>query len=309
MSNNRPFISKLWEAASKKCSKVVVGLDPAIEKMPKPFIESILGKKADSTKAKAEAIWQFNSKLIEGLADIAVAFKAQIAFYEAYGIAGLETYSKTLKKVKSVGAIAIGDVKRGDIGSTAKAYSQAHLSGLQSPDFEADAITINPLFGSDGVEPFLKDVQESGKGLFILVKTSNPSAIELQDLVTESNEGAKTPVYKRIAALVEKWGQKVLFDGYSSVGAVIGATYPDQMRELRQLYPQIPFLIPGYGAQGATADDVVNGFNDDRLGAIVNSSRGIIYAGGDAEDFVSPAVTAAEKMRVEIEDAISRMGK
>lgn len=302
------FIERLQSEIVKKRSHVVVGLDPVVESMPKPFVEKFFRDTSDHSKAVAELIWSFNRQLIDGLRDIAVAFKPQIAFYEAHGLAGMRSYARTLKKLRDDGLLSIGDVKRGDIGSTAAAYAKAHLSGFGSAqgDFESDAITVNPLFGTDGVKPFLKYVEENGKGLFVLLKTSNPSSAQFQDLAIACDSGKRDLFYQKVGFAIAEWGKNFKKGKYSNVGAVIGATYPQQLAELRRVLPWTPFLIPGFGAQGGTADDVSSGFDEEGFGAIINSSRGIIYAGQDAEDFVAHARESAEKMRREIEAAISR---
>lgn len=305
MASRVGFASRLWRDAEQKQSRVVVGLDPVVEKLPRALVERCVAKAGDPRNGGAEAVWQFNKALIEALADIVVAFKPQIAFYEALGPCGLEAYAKTLRCIKMHGAISIGDVKRGDIGSTAEAYAKAHLD---SGPFEADAITINPLFGTDGIEPFLRRVRSNAKGLFILVRTSNPGAKETQDLDTTGADGDRGPFYMKLAKLVERWGSDTIVEGYSSVGMVAGATYPEELSSLRREIPGAPILIPGYGAQGATASDVVRGFDARGFGAVVNSSRGIIYASGEEADFASKARTAADSMRRAIQEALAERG-
>jgi len=234
------------------------------------------------------AFEEFNRRVIDAVAEHAVAVKCQIAFYEMWGLLGLTAYCNTLDYAREVGIPVIGDVKRNDIGSTAGAYASAHLGtpekkedetddedqGSMPDELVADAITINPYFGSDGVKPFLTCAAESGRGLFALVKTSNPSAGDIQDLRTQHG-----PVYERIGALVEKWGEDYVGDsGYSLLGAVVGATYPQTLQVLREVMPHTFFLVPGVGAQGASAADAAAAFDRNGGGAIVNSSRGIIYA-------------------------------
>ena len=318
-SINKNFADRLLDAIDRKISTVVVGLDPDIAMLPSFLKEKHLSRYGRGLKGLASAVADFNFQIIDATYDIAIAVKPQVAFYEALGIPGLRALEKTIRYARSHNLLVIQDAKRGDIGSTAEAYAIAHIgyqgeNGIQKRIvFGADAVTVNPLLGSDSVEPFLKRVQDYGKGIFVLVKTSNPSSSEIQDLETTYN-GRDCHIYEVIADLVNRWGKNSIgVRGYSAVCAVVGATFPEQARILRRLMPQVLFLVPGYGAQGATAKDVISCFNSDGYGAVINSSRGIIYAyrkqGGDSdsagENFAEAARQAAQQMRDEIHSALS----
>jgi len=278
------FFDALWERMQSQQSQLVVGLDPRLERMPEELVEDAL-RHYDGSEAIAMAIEEFNREVIDAVAPHAVAVKCQIAFYEMWGLRGLTAYSHTLEYAREADLPVIGDVKRNDIGSTAEAYASAHLGWPEEEELDddewfgpeelvADAITINPYFGSDGVHPFLERAEATGRGLFALVKTSNPSAREIQDLETQQG-----PVYERVGTLVEKWGEDYVGDsGYSLLGAVVGATYPQTLQVLREVMPHTFFLVPGVGAQGASAADAAAAFDRHGGGAVVNSSRGIIYA-------------------------------
>lgn len=260
------LIDELIYKIIEKRNPTVVGLDPHIYLIPK----TIMDKGSKNQEAMAEVLWQFNKAVIDAIADLVPAVKLQIAFYEQWGMEGLKAYQKTIKYANEKRLIVIGDVKRGDISSTARAYAVAHLSG----SFACDMATVNPLLGSDSVEPFLNLCKSHNKGIFALVKTSNPSSEEFQNLLVDGK-----PLYLHIADKVEYWGADLIGKyGYSSVGAVVGATYPDEARQLREAMPHSFFLVPGYGAQGATAEDILSCFDERGLGAIVNSSRGILGA-------------------------------
>ncbi len=283
------FADRLHEAIAQKKSCVLVGLDPRADAMPEEYQKALSGSRADAS----EAILRFNLKVMDAVTPYAVAVKPQSAFYEALGWEGVRAYSETVRAAGERGLLVIGDVKRGDIGSTAEAYAEAHLDLIG-----ADAITVNPYLGVDGVAPFLKRAV-AGKGLFILVKTSNPSSGELQDLKV----GAES-VYERVAQLVNAWGREsVGRSGYSAVGAVVGATYPEAAARLRAIMPQAVFLVPGYGAQGGSAQDCRPCFDRQGGGAIVNSSRGIIFAYGKSRGagWEKAVAEAARKMRDELE--------
>jgi len=259
------FADRLVEAIKAKKSRVVVGLDPRLESLPEEFQR---GTAKDIERA-GKAILDFNAALIEIVKDHAVAVKPQIAFYEKLGPYGVVAYFATCKCARDNGLLVIGDVKRGDVPDTAKAYSDAHFYA-----FPADAITVNPFFGSDGMAPFVEGAQKVGGGLFVLVKTSNPKSGEIQDLNVEGS-----PLYMHLAEKVAAWGAPLVGEsGYSAVGAVVGATHPKQAAEIRAALPKAFFLVPGYGAQGGKAEDLKACFNPDGLGAVVNSSRGIISA-------------------------------
>ena len=262
------FADRLLEAIATKGSPVCVGLDPVYERLP----EKIRKKFAGDFAGQAEAVKTFCLTLLELVAPYVPAVKPQSAYFEMYGWLGVAAYEECVAKAHDLGLVVIGDVKRNDIGSTAAAYAQGHLNnGPGSPD----SVTVNGYLGSDGIKPFLSQATPAGKGLFVLVRTSNPSARELQDLVTQ---GGGRKVYEHVADLVASLGAgSVGASGYSNVGAVVGATYPDEARALRELMPQQIFLVPGYGAQGGTAADAAASFKDG-TGAIVNASRSVIFA-------------------------------
>lgn len=276
MVEGQHFADCLFDEMDEKQSQVVVGLDPRMNMMPDEVIEGV----ERSAKGAAEAIVRFNEGVLDAVSDIAAAVKPQIAFYERYGPAGVSAYVRTIQMARERDLLVIGDVKRNDIGSTAEAYADGHLPGDDEDEwavgggFQADAITINPLFGSDGVEPFVTRAATGGSGLFVLAKTSNPSSAEIQDLACPQG-----PVYEHISALIDEWGKDVVGDcGYSLVGAVVGATFPAELEELRKIMPRAVFLVPGFGAQGGGVDDVLGAFDENGKGAVINSSRGIIYS-------------------------------
>jgi orotidine-5'-phosphate decarboxylase len=265
------FGDRLFEAIERKRSHVVVGLDPEYGSLPPELLASCRSTQyADETDMKVACYREFLSGLLPALSDEAVGVKIQIAYFEALGARGYDLYMEMVKLAKSLGYLVIADVKRGDIGSTAEAYAQAHLDVAG-----ADAVTVNPYFGSDGLEPFFRRCREAGKGAYVLVKTSNPSSAEIQDVLLESGE----PVFIRVAALADEWGRDTVgAHGYRSVGVVVGGTHPEQGALLRTKLGGVPFLIPGYGAQGATAEDLAAFFDARGTGAVVNSARAILYA-------------------------------
>lgn len=272
------MIDRLMDKIDHMANPTVVGLDPSCEMMPQAIRDEMFGKYGKTAKAVAKMFLRFNREIIDHVCGLAPAVKLQVAMYEQYGIEGFRTYMKTIAHAKKKGLIVIGDVKRGDIASTAAAYA-AHLSGVEIGGtridlWNEDAVTLNPYLGFDGIEPFIGPCNEYDKGIFILVKTSNPSGKELQDLIADGR-----PVYEHAAELVDKWGRLAMgAGGYSRVGAVVGATYKEQGQELRKKLPHTFFLIPGYGAQGASGSDIRGYFDRDGRGCIVNSSRGIIAA-------------------------------
>ena len=318
---------RLLDAIDKKQNPCVVGLDPAIDKIPKNLING------NSFASIADAIRKFNYGIIDAVADLVPAVKPQIAFYEKYGSEGVKAFKDTVDYAKSKGLIVIEDGKRNDISSTAQAYAEAHLGKVKTQtssafSINADLLTVNPYLGSDGLKPFFDVSKEFGKGIFILVKTSNPSSGELQDRLIEisSNEKDelktlgielnenKTEMYKLVGLQVNKLAQQLKGNrGYSSIGAVVGATYPEQAVALRKIMPNSIFLVPGYGAQGGGADDVVPCFNSDGYGAVVNSSRGIIFAYEKSEkykeDFAQAAREATLLMIKDINSALKKAGK
>lgn len=272
------MIEKLIEQIEKKEAPIVVGLDPMLSYVPEYIRQAAFEEKGETLEGAAEAIWQFNKGIVDAVYDLVPAVKPQIAMYEQYGIPGMMAFLKTVQYCKEKGLIVIGDIKRGDIGSTSAAYAVGHLGTVEvgsqkySP-FEEDFATVNPYLGSDGIRPFLDVCKENDKGIFVLVKTSNPSSGEFQDQMVGEQK-----LYEIVAQKVVEWGSEVMGGGYSNVGAVVGATYPEQGKILRKQMKNTYILVPGYGAQGGQGKDLVDYFNEDGLGAIVNSSRGIIAA-------------------------------
>ncbi len=300
-------MDRLIEKIIKKSNPTVVGLDPKLESLPPCLVEEAVGKYGKTLKAAAEAIFEFNCGLIDTLCGIVPAVKPQSAYYEMYGPEGVDALKRTIAYAKEKGMYVIADCKRNDIGSTASAYAAAYLgcvdvAGEKIEPFGADSLTVNGYLGVDGVEPFLKECRERDKSIFVLVKTSNPSSSDLQDLVA----GTRT-VYRAMADHACAWGEDTVGKhGYSNVGFVVGATYPQQLIELRRAYPQSFFLVPGYGAQGGSGKDLAGAFDRRGLGAVVNSSRGIIYAWKktdclSGENYKEAALEAAEIMRKDLQ--------
>lgn len=272
------MVSRLIAKIQKTKAPICVGLDPMLSYIPEHVTKKAFAEYGETLEGAAEAIWQFNKEIIDATADLIPAVKPQIAMYEQFGIEGLKVYDKTVKYCQEKGLIVIGDVKRGDIGSTSSAYAIGHIGKVQVGShtysgFDTEYITVNPYLGTDGIKPFIEVCNECDKGLFVLVKTSNPSSGEFQDRFIDGR-----PLYEIVAEKVVEWGESSMDGAYSNVGAVVGATYPEMSRILRKLMPKTYFLVPGYGAQGGTAEDLKYCFNEDGLGAIVNSSRGIIAA-------------------------------
>ena len=272
------MISRLIEKIKEKKAPICIGLDPMLNFIPEHIKEEAFATKGESLEAVAEAIYNFNKAIVDECFDLIPAVKPQVAMYEQFGIAGLIAYEKTVTYCQEKGLLVIGDVKRGDIGSTSAAYATAHLGKINvgSKTFEpfhSDFLTVNPYMGSDSINPFVDECVKNDKGLFVLVKTSNPSSGEFQDRLID-----RKPLYEHVASKVMEWGERSMDGEYSNVGAVVGATYPQMSEILRKIMPNTYFLVPGYGAQGATAADLRPCFNKDGLGAIVNSSRGIIAA-------------------------------
>lgn len=286
-------VDALVNAVNQKCSRIVVGLDSDYERFP-DFLKS---------SSPATRQFEFNRAILDSLADVVAAVKLQVAFYECLGPSGLEAYARSVEYARSLGLFVIGDVKRGDIGSTAEAYAQAHFGGFG----QADALTVNPYFGADGIRPFLRYCESNGKAIFVLIRTSNPSAKDLQDLACGS-----VPLFQQVGKRVQEWGRPYVgTSGYSLVGGVVGATYSEEARQLRDALPHTFFLVPGFGAQGAAARDVACCFDADGNGAVVNSSRSIIFAYETERRAVSSvgqiarcAHRAASRMRDEINDAV-----
>lgn len=273
------MIDRLIDKIKEKNNPTVAGLDPKLDYIPEEMKKAAFEKYGVTFEGAAAAIFDFNKELIDALCDIVPAVKPQAAYYEMYGIEGLKCLKKTIEYAKSKGMYVILDGKRGDIGATSEAYATAYLGKTKLGEseeaaFDADCLTVNPYLGTDGIAPFIKECAQNEKGVFILVKTSNKSSGELQDL----KSGGKY-IYEHMAELVKQWGSEIVGTyGYSSAGAVVGATYPEQAKVLRALMPRTYFLVPGYGAQGGGAKDVAPCFNEDGLGAIVNASRSIMCA-------------------------------
>lgn len=271
------IIDKLIDKIKETGNPTVVGLDPRIEYIPNFIIEEEYSKYGHSLKAVSKAIFEFNKRIIDEIYDLIPAVKPQIAMYERFGLDGIKAYLKTIEYAKEKGLIVIGDIKRGDISSTAEAYSDAHIGKVKIMEnsfdvFNQDFITLNAYLGSDGILPFLEDCKKYEKGLFILAKTSNPNSAEIQDLIVDG-----VPLYEKMGSLINNWGNALIGkNGYSEVGAVVGATHKEQAKRLREIMPKSFFLVPGYGAQGGKAEDLAVCFDKNGLGAIINSSRGII---------------------------------
>ena len=272
------MINKLVAEIKKKDAPVVVGLDPMLGYVPEHLTGKAFEEFGETLEGAAEAIWQYNKGIVDAVYDLIPAVKPQIAMYEQFGIPGMVAFKKTVDYCKEKGLVVIGDIKRGDIGSTSTAYAVGHLGKVavgskQYYGFDEDFVTVNPYLGSDGVNPFIDVCKEEKKGIFVLVKTSNPSSGEFQDRLIDGR-----PLYELVGEKVAEWGSQCMGDDYSYVGCVVGATYPEMGKILRKIMPKTYILVPGYGAQGGKASDLAPYFNKDGLGAIVNSSRGIICA-------------------------------
>lgn len=308
------MINQLISKIKRTGAPIVVGLDPMMKFVPEHIQQKAFAEYGETLEGAAQAIWQYNKEIVDHIYDIVPAVKPQIAMYEQFGIPGLMAFKRTIDYCKEKGLAVIGDIKRGDIGSTSEAYAVGHLGkvcvGSKSfYGFDEDFATVNPYLGSDGVKPFLKVCQEEKKGIFVLVKTSNPSSGELQDRLIA--DAGNRPLYEVVGEQVNEWAAGLMGDGYSYVGAVVGATYPEMGKTLRKIMPKSYILVPGYGAQGGKGKDLVHFFNEDGLGAIVNSSRGIIaayqqekYASFGPEGFGEAARAAAEDMREDIRQAL-----
>ena len=275
------MINRLVAQIKKTGAPIVVGLDPMMKFIPEHIKEKAFAEFGETLEGAAEAIWQYNKAIVDAIYELVPAVKPQIAMYEQFGLPGLSAFYKTVQYCKEKGLVVIGDIKRGDIGSTSEAYAVGHLGKVQVGSrsyygFDEDFVTVNPYLGSDGVNPFIKVCKEEKKGIFVLVKTSNPSSGEFQD--RQIADAGNRPLYEVVGEQVAKWGETHMGDTYSYVGAVVGATYPEMGKVLRKIMPKSYILVPGYGAQGGKGADLVHFFNEDGLGAIVNSSRGIIAA-------------------------------
>lgn len=301
------MIDQLIAKIEEKQNPTVVGLDPTLEMIPSFLKKEVFETYGKTPKAVAELFIRFNKAIIDEVAPLIPAVKPQIAMYEQYGLEGLRAYIETIQYAKEKDLIVIGDIKRGDIASTAAAYA-GHLAGVEIEGaafdlWKEDAVTLNPYMGFDGIEPFIKVCSKKDKGIFILVKTSNPSSVELQDLLVEGG----MPLYDKTADLVHKWGQLAMGErGYSKVGAVVGATYKEQGANLRKRMPHTFFLVPGYGAQGGKASDLKDYFGINGTGIIVNSSRGILAAYKkdsecDEKAFAQASKKAVLEMRADLQ--------
>ena len=305
------MINQLIANIKKTGAPIVVGLDPMLKYIPEHIQKKAFAEFGETLEEAAEAIWQFNKEIVDKTYDLIPAVKPQIAMYEQFGIPGLVAFKKTVDYCKSKGLVVIGDIKRGDIGSTSSAYAVGHIGKVQVGSktyapFDEDFVTVNPYLGSDGVNPFIDVCKEEKKGLFILVKTSNPSSGEFQDQMIDGR-----PLYELVGEKVAQWGEDCMGDEYSYIGAVVGATYPEMGKVLRKVMPKSYILVPGYGAQGGKGKDLVHFFNEDGLGAIVNSSRGIIaaykqekYANYGEEAFADASRAAVEDMVADIRGAL-----
>ena len=306
------MINKLVDKIKKTNAPVVVGLDPMMSYIPEHITKKAFDEFGETLEGAAEAIWQYNKGIIDNTYDLIPAVKPQIAMYEQFGVPGLVAFDKTVKYAKEKDLVVIGDVKRGDIGSTSAAYATGHLGKVQVGSkkyagFDEDFATVNPYLGTDGVKPFIDVCKEENKGLFILVKTSNPSSGEFQDRIIDGR-----PLYEWVGEKVAQWGEEHMGNGYSYVGAVVGATYPEMGKVLREIMPKTFILVPGYGAQGGKGADLVHFFNKDGLGAIVNSSRGIIaaykqekYAAFGEEGYADASRQAVKDMIEDISGALN----
>ena len=290
---------------------IVVGLDPMLNYIPNYIKEAAFKEFGETLEGAAEAVWQYNKGIVDATYDLIPAVKPQVAMYEQFGIPGMMAFHKTVQYCKEKGLIVIGDIKRGDIGSTSAAYATGHIgkvtigSNTYEP-FGEDFVTVNPYLGTDGIKPFVDVCKENDKGLFILVKTSNPSSGEFQDRLIDGR-----PLYEHMGEKVAEWGADCMSGDYRNIGAVVGATYPEQGKVLRKLMPKTFILVPGYGAQGGKGKDLAYFFNEDGLGAIVNSSRGIIaaykqeaYAKFGETGYADAARAAVLDMKADINSAI-----
>jgi len=305
------MINVLVEKIRKTKAPIVVGLDPMLDYIPDHITSKAFQEIGETPEGAAEAIWQYNKGIIDSVYDLIPAVKPQIAMYEQFGLPGMNAFCKTVEYCREKGLVVIGDIKRGDIGSTSAAYATGHLGKVRIGTkeyygFHEDFATVNPYLGSDGVRPFMDVCKEEKTGLFILVKTSNPSSGEFQDKLVDGR-----PLYELVGEKVAEWGSELMGDEYSYIGAVVGATYPEMGKTLRKIMPKTFILVPGYGAQGGKGADLVHFFNEDGLGAIVNSSRGIIaayqskaYESFGANHYADAARKATQDMILDIRQAL-----
>ena len=307
------IMDKLYARISELKNPTVAGLDTRIEYLPESFVKEILPEGIRSFEDAAEAVYQYNVRLVDALCDIVPAVKVQVAYYEMYGPAGMVAFEKTMQYAKDKGLIVMADVKRNDIGATAGCYANAYVGTTPMPQgetraFASDIATINPYLGVDGVKPFVDACAANGTGVFSLVKTSNPSSGQLQDMRFEDGR----TLYEAVADLVESWGEETRGEtGYSVIGAVVGATYPEQGTALRARMPHTFFLVPGYGAQGATGMDIAGCFDANGNGAIVNASRSILCAWKKREGMAFDEAARAEalRMREDLSSCLAAVGK
>lgn len=307
------MINKLCNKITNLNAPIVVGLDPMLDYVPEHVKKAAFEEYGETLEGAAEAIWQFNKAIVDATHDLIPAVKPQIAMYEQFGVPGMVAFKKTVDYCKEKDLVVIGDIKRGDIGSTSKAYAVGHVGRVQVGSksyagFDEDFVTVNPYLGSDGIQPFIDVCKENNKGIFVLVKTSNPSSGEFQDQLVDGK-----PLYELVGKKVAEWGDAFMGDSYSYVGCVVGATYPQMGKTLRKVMPKTFILVPGYGAQGGKAEDLVPYFNADGLGAIINSSRGIIaaykqekYSKFGAENFADASRQAVIDMREDINGALGK---
>ena len=307
------MINKLIQNIQKTEAPIVVGLDPMLKYIPEHITKKAFDEYGETLKGAAEAVWEYNKAIVDAVYDLIPAVKPQVAMYEQFGIPGMIAFKRTVDYCKEKGLVVIGDIKRGDIGSTSEAYAVGHLGKVRIGDksyagFDEDFVTVNPYLGSDGVKPFTSICAGEKKGIFVLVKTSNPSSGEFQDRLIDGK-----PLYELVGEKVRDWGAECMPESgdYSYVGAVVGATYPEQGKLLRKVMPHTFILVPGYGAQGGKGSDLVHFFHEDGLGAIINSSRGIIaayqqekYAGYGEKGYADAARAAVIDMREDIASAL-----
>ena len=305
------MINKLIANIKKTQAPIVVGLDPTMKLIPEFLIKKAIKEHGETLNAAGAAIWEYNKGIIDAIYEYIPAVKPQIAMYEQFGMPGLEAFDKTVRYCKQKGLVVIGDIKRGDIGSTSTAYAIGHLGSVKigstvCKGFDEDFVTVNPYLGSDGVKPFIEVCKEEKKGIFVLVKTSNPSSGEFQDQLIGNRK-----LFELVGEKVNEWAGECMGDEYSYVGAVVGATYPEEGKLMREVMPKSFILVPGYGAQGGKGKDLVHFFNKDGLGAIVNSSRGIIgayqqqqYASYGEEGYADAALAAVKAMKEDIAQAL-----
>ncbi len=314
------MINALTEKIKKLEAPIVVGLDPTMKFVPDHIKKQAFDEYGETLKGAAEAIWLFNKGIVDAVYDLVPAVKPQIAMYEQFGVEGMHVFQKTVSYCKEKGLVVIGDIKRGDIGSTSDAYAVGHLGQVQVGDnmcrgFDEDFATVNPYLGSDGVKPFMEVCKKEKKGLFILVKTSNPSSGEFQDRLVLpegcTDASMARPLYEIVGEKVAEWAADHMGETYSYIGAVVGATYPEMGKILRRIMPKSYILVPGYGAQGGKGKDLKHFFNEDGLGAIINSSRGIIaayqqeaYAKYGAENYADASRAAVLDMKEDIKTGI-----